>query len=273
VFNVADQMPGGGAGCKKHWYTAVICFILRLVTLPITLTFVGEAWNNARDGDYHDAMDGNGELSMGDLVLVRGRWVFDAGHRGHNEIHAVRTIQKIPEPPESTSPATPPIPAPGSPPSQFDAFYRIWCELAAQAPPDHAPGERPAGMTPAQSQTYDNQQRPENRFRVHPDFDGCAPAQPSITAVDPDEVNRKQGGDVPITIVGSGFAPGATVALHGPTVVVQGVTVQSATRIVATARVVGDTPTGPRDLTVRNPDGSSAFRAHALVIFDHPVIR
>ncbi len=272
VFNVVDQMPGGGAGCKKHWYTSVLCFIARLLSLPFTLGFVAEAWAKARDGDYHDAMEGNGDLAIGDLVLVRGRWVFDAGHKGHNEIHAVSTIQKIPEPPDPANPKTPASPPPGSPPAAFDGFYRVWCELADLAPPDHAPGQRPAGMTPEQTKTYDNQQRPENRYRVHPDLDGCASrSQPAITSVEPNDINRERG-DATITITGTGFAPGATVALHGPDVVVQGATVQASTRIVATARVRNDTPTGPRDLTVRNPDGSSASRKGALVISDRPII-
>ena len=106
VHNVAGQMPGGGSGCKKHWYTAIGCAILRIIFFPFTTTFVTEAWLKARDGDYHDALTGNGDLSIGDLVVVKGRWVFDAGHKGHNEIHAVETIQKIPDSKEH--PAEPP---------------------------------------------------------------------------------------------------------------------------------------------------------------------
>ena len=151
VFNVVDQMPGGGAGCKKHWYTSVLCFLARLLSLPFTLAFVAEAWAKARDGNYHDAMEGNGELKIGDLVLVRGRWTFDAGHKGHNEIHAVSTIQKIPD----VDPKRPASPPPGSPATDIDNFYRVWCELADQAPPDHEPGQRPADMTPAQTQTFE----------------------------------------------------------------------------------------------------------------------
>jgi len=273
VFNVVDQMPGGGAGCKKHWYTAILCFIARVLSLPFTLAFVAEAWAKARDGNYHDAMEGNGELAIGDLVLVRGRWVFDAGHKGHNEVHAVRTIQKIPEPADPANPKAPGSPPPGSPPAEFDSFYRAWCDLADQAPPDHEPGQRPPGMTTEQTQTYDNQQRPENHFRIHPDIDGCRPkTRLSIASVEPSRVNRELG-DVVMTILGTGFAPGSIVELHGPDIVVQGSTVQSATRMVATARVHTDTPTGPRDLTVRNPDGTSASKTGAVVIHDEPIIR
>jgi hypothetical protein len=268
VFNVVDQMPGGGAGCKKHWYTSILCFIARLLTLPFTLAFVAEAWAKARDGDYHDAMEGNGELKIGDLVLVRGRWVFDAGHKGHNEIHAVLSIQKIPET-DPTMPATPP---PGSPPADFDKFYRVWCDLADQAPPDHAPGQRPPDMTPPQAETYDNQQRPDNQYQIHPVVDGCASrSQPTIRTVEPNQINR-QLGDTEISIIGSNFVHGATASLHGPDVTVEGATVQSSTRIVATLRIRSDTPVGPRDLKVRNPSGSSASSPGAVVIFDKPIL-
>ena len=168
VYNVADQMPGGGAGCKKNWFTSVVCFVLRTLFFPITTAFVAEAWAKARDGNYHDAMVGNGDLHLGDLVLVTGRWVFDAGHQGNNEIHAVATIQKIPDSPEH--PAEPP-PAAGT--SAFERFYKDWCGLSGEVPPDHAPGERPPAMTTAQAVIYDAQQRAENGYTVHPVVDGC----------------------------------------------------------------------------------------------------
>jgi IPT/TIG domain len=200
---------------------------------------------------------------------VRGRWTFDAGHKGHNEIHAVLTIQKIPE----TDPTRPASPPPGAPQSDVDNFYRVWCDLADPAPPDHKPGQRPAGMTPEQTRTFDNQEAPENKYRIHPDIDGCiSRLQPSIRSVEPSQINRELG-DSELTITGSNFVQGATVTLHGPDVVVDGATVQSSSRIVATARIRPDTPTGPRDLMVSNPDGSSASIPGAVIVFDQPIIR
>jgi hypothetical protein len=127
-------------------------------------------------------------------------------------------------------------------------------------------------MTPAQTQTFDNQQRPENGYRIHPDIDGCSSRlQPSIHSVEPSQINREFG-DAQIVITGSNFVHGATISLQGPDVLVSGATVQSSSRIVATARIRKDSPTGPRDLTIRNPDGASTSSHGAIVIFDEPII-
>lgn len=51
----------------------------------------------ATDGSGHieaaDENDGTG----GDYVVITGRWSYDSGHAGWNEIHPVLTLQKIPE--------------------------------------------------------------------------------------------------------------------------------------------------------------------------------
>ena len=127
-------------------------------------------------------------------------------------------------------------------------------------------------MTPPQAETYDNQQRPDNQYQIHPLVDGCASrSQPTIRTVEPNQLNR-QLGDAEISIIGSNFVHGATASLHGPDVTVEGATVQSSTRIVATLRIRSDTPVGPRDLKVRNPSGSSASSPGAVVIFDKPIL-
>ena len=263
VYNVVNQMPGGGSGCKKHWYTAIACFILRTIFLPFTLGFVAEAWAKARDGNYHDAMAGNGDLNTGDLVLVAGRWVFDAGHKGHNEIHAVDTIQKIPEPAN--------VPPPGSTPTVVDTFYKTWRDLAGEVPPDHAPGQRPQAMTPAQTAVYDNQQKPENRYTVHPLLDGCAPAgHLAVERIEPSSIERP--GDYQLTIWGQGFMPGATALIDGGGVQVTSTTVQSAQRIVVSASLDNSAATGARSVTVQNPNGEKAMCDRCLTVTGGPII-
>lgn len=267
VFNVADQLPGSGAGCRKHWYTALACFLLRVLFAPFTNAFVAEAWSKARDGDYHDALEGNGDLSIGDLVLVQGRWTFDAGHIGWNEIHAVRTIQKIPEPPGPEGP-----PPPGSPPEAFERFYKVWCGLAGEVPLSTPFGQGHPEMTPEQTAVHDNLLKPENHYMFHPDVDGCARKGPVVEKVEPNEVGKRHG-DRDIVIAGSGFALGATVAVTSPDVTVRATTVQSTTRIVLTLGVGDDTPVGHRDVVVTNPDGEAGSCSGCLVIVDEPIIR
>lgn len=267
VFNVADQLPGSGAGCRKHWYTAIACFLLRVLFAPFTNAFVAEAWAKARDGDYHDALEGNGDLSVGDLVLVQGRWTFDAGHIGWNEIHAVRTIQKIPEPPGPAGP-----PPPGSPPEAFERFYKVWCGLASEVPLSAPFGQGRPEMTPRQTAVHDNLLKPENHYMFHPDVDGCARQGPVVEKVEPNEVGKRHG-DRDVVIAGRGFALGATVAVTGPDVIVRATTVQSTTRIVVTLGLGDDTPVGHRDVVVTNPDGEAGPCSGCLVIVDEPIIR
>ena len=267
IFNVADQMPGGGSGCKKNWFTSFVCFVLRTIFFPVTTAFVAEAWAKARDGDYHDAIEGNGDLKLGDLVVVKGRWVFDAGHEGSNEIHAVSTIQKVPD--SVDQPAEPP---PGAGGTAFDAFYRDWCGLSSEVPPDHEPGARPPDMTATQTAIYDAQQRPENGYTIHPDVDGCLPrGAPVVRAVEPAQFAPGDR-DQDVVVLGSGFAAGAQVTVRGPDIPVSAVTVRSATEIAATLALTSATPTGRRDVTVTNPDGGTASCAGCLTISGAPII-
>jgi hypothetical protein len=260
-------MPGGGSGCKKHWYTAIACAILRYIFFPVTTSFVTEAWLKARDGDYHDALTGSGDLSIGDLVVVKGRWVFDAGHKGHNEIHAVDTIQKIPD-----SEDHPAEPAASASPDQFEHFYKDWCGLSSEVPPDHDPGQPPSGMTTAQTIVYDNQQKPENKYVFHPVVDGCVPRHPpAIRGIEPQSLQRSEG-DHDVVVSGSGFAVGASVAVRGPDVAVTNVVHKSDLELVVTLALKHDTPTGPRTVVVTNPNGDSASCAGCLEITDTPIL-
>jgi hypothetical protein len=143
---------------------SVVCFIAQAVSLPFTLGPAIAAWFLASDGNPDDARtDPNGgELKIGDILVVTGRWVYDAGHTGWNELHPVKTIQKI-DPDPAAAPA--------------DVVKR-WCDLLAPVPP---PDATPATMTPAQLATALAQQQPANQWTLHPAVDGCQgsiPPQP-----------------------------------------------------------------------------------------------
>ncbi|HVR97473.1 MAG TPA: hypothetical protein VMW27_12720 [Thermoanaerobaculia bacterium] len=175
VLDVASLDCGGG-------FLGFLCDLLNILIsiflgLPLLIAAI-VAWASADDGALSDAYDGaSGELRWGDPIVVRGRWSYDGGHSGYNEIHAVRTVQK-------TFP----------PPQDCDA----WCGELSKVPPSPPPERDPAGapstppppppvggppppigqppMNARQKETWDAQQRDENRWVYHPAIDGCVPA-------------------------------------------------------------------------------------------------
>ncbi|MEP7110228.1 MAG: hypothetical protein ABI760_19690, partial [Ferruginibacter sp.] len=94
-----------------------------------------------------------------DQVIVRGRWTYDGGHSGYNEVHATRTIQKVFYVPQN--------------PVEFEKFRQQWCDRMSEIPHVELNGLKP--LTPPAQATYDNQQQPENQWTLHPDVDGCTP--------------------------------------------------------------------------------------------------
>lgn len=138
---------------------------------PILVVALTIAWLAARDGDADDARSAEGlpgELKAGNIVVVTGRWVYDAGHEGWNELHPVTSIKKIGESFNDTR--LPPI-------GNGEEFVRRQCVLMAPVPPPDrdGPGAKPKAMTPAQEETWENQRQPEHRWNLHPSVDGCAP--------------------------------------------------------------------------------------------------
>jgi hypothetical protein len=134
---------------------AVVCAAVQLVLLPVTLVGLVVAWFNATDGNPDDARtDPNGgELTIGDIIAVTGRWSYDAAHTGWNELHPVKTIQKV-------DPDT----------ALGGDLASVWCALLSSVPP---PGATPGTMTPAQSTTWQAQRQPANQWQLHPAVDGC----------------------------------------------------------------------------------------------------
>jgi hypothetical protein len=150
----------GGSWCKKNWFFRALCVILQTIFSPFALAALAVAWAAAQDGSPADALQGGGTISNKDWLIVRGRWTYDGGHSGWNEVHATRTVQKVFNVPNT--------------PAEFESFRERWCQRMSEVPHVDSPGVRP--LEPGEQTAYDNQQRPENRWRLHPDLDGCEPA-------------------------------------------------------------------------------------------------
>jgi hypothetical protein len=140
-----------------------VCAIVGAALSPIIAAAIAVAWATADDGTPDPARldPESGTLDLGDCIVVTGRWIYDAGHGGYNEIHAVRTIQKIPDSCDWAG---------------FEALHARWCQRVEEVPPRPAdPVKKPHGMTPAQEAVYTSQVQPENRWFLHPLIDGCEP--------------------------------------------------------------------------------------------------
>jgi hypothetical protein len=161
LLAVLDNIPPGlGAFCEVPIIGPIACAIVSALLAPIVFAALIIAWAAAEGGDPADA--GAGTVEVGELLVLTGRWTYDAGHSGWNELHALKTIQKIPEPMVSWS--------------GFEDFHKRWCAEASKAPPTpEEPGGKPTGMTPEQEGVWDAQQQPENDWELHPDLDGCDP--------------------------------------------------------------------------------------------------
>jgi hypothetical protein len=86
-------------------------------------------------------VDENGQAIGADVVYVQGSWVFDTLHERWNEIHPIKVCCKMPED------------------CPDDVILRV----------RH-------GFQVAQAQeTITNQARPEHKWQIHPDLDGCVP--------------------------------------------------------------------------------------------------
>src|SRR6266540_2543924 len=71
----------------------MICNVIMVLLWPLVLAALAIAWAKAAEGT---PPPGSGTIQRGSSLVVRGRWVYDAGHSGYNEIHAVHSIQQIP---------------------------------------------------------------------------------------------------------------------------------------------------------------------------------
>jgi subtilisin family serine protease len=93
------------------------------------------------------------------------------------------------------------------------------------------------------------------------------PVPLTLAAVAPTSGTR--GTTLDLVLSGSGFGPGATVAL-GPDVTVLGVTVGSSSQLVARISIAAAAALGPRDVTVALPDGQSRTLTGGFAILPPP---
>jgi hypothetical protein len=158
--------PIVGAICSIPLIGWVVCLIAAAIWLAITAAAVAIAWAATHNGDINDVYDpAAGELTAadattgegGDVILVSGDWVYDAGHSGWNEIHPIRHVQKL----------TPEVDARfrgmgKADPMLVEAFKTevldVWCF--------HVGESRDPLVIAAQ-------QEPENQWHIHPLIDGC----------------------------------------------------------------------------------------------------
>jgi hypothetical protein len=164
MLDAIEAFSFGGKWCKSNWFTRALCTVLQTVFAPLALIAAGIAWAAAKDGDDSDALVGGGHVTNKDWVVVRGRWAYDGGHSGWCEVHATRTVQKVSSTDVPTDEAG------------FRAYQKRWCERLSEVPHVDEPGVHP--LTPDQQAVADNQRAPEYQWILHPDIDGCEPADP-----------------------------------------------------------------------------------------------
>lgn len=161
------SFPGGPA----LWLA--LAFVLALFAALLNLLF------NTEPGPEVDPTAGNpldvdpslGNLMKGDVIVLRGGWIFDSGHKGWNEIHPVRHGQKIGFLADEqtwkdfsyTDPETGRVFALQTE-DDFVIFRAHWCEAL-----DDARDAVDGG----------NRENPEHDWGIHPTVDGCL-AQPPV---------------------------------------------------------------------------------------------
>lgn len=105
-----------------------------------------------------------GTMARGDIVVVKGDWVYDSLHPGWNEIHAVHDCQIIdhidlPDSDALKDPNVPQTPWPlGLQPSEVFNTLDFWCKSMGDA---------------GGAETGGSRQNPQNDWVIHPIIDGC----------------------------------------------------------------------------------------------------
>jgi hypothetical protein len=98
-----------------------------------------------------------------------------------------------------------------------------------------------------------------------------ASAAPTVTSTSPS--SRGQGAaSQNITISGTNFASGATASFSGTGITVNSTTFVSASQVTANITIASNATTGPRDVTVTNPDAGTGTGAGSFTVNAAPTV-
>jgi hypothetical protein len=170
------EFEGRGIEDALSWAQVVLALLIAALLVPppfnaivlILLWFVSvlglaeTLWKPWTPGDPRDVNPNLGSLQEGNLVLVRGDWVYDSLHDGWNEIHAIHDCQII------SNELVPlnglwPVDSHGhdlNDPAAVQAAVDDWCDALADAT-----GAEDGG----------NRDDPMHDWVIHPLIDGCTP--------------------------------------------------------------------------------------------------
>jgi hypothetical protein len=164
-----SEFEGSGIRNLLAWAHVVLALLIALLLVPypfnviilwllaVISVFAGTTalFDPLNPGDPQDVDPNLGTLKNGDLVVLKGDWVYDSLHDGWNEIHAIHACQRIGEidpaadwPPELSTTAA------------VEQLLKEWCGSIADAEDAEDGGSR---------------DDPANQWEVHPVIDGCRP--------------------------------------------------------------------------------------------------
>lgn len=155
MLEAIEDFPFGSSFCKKNFLFKMICKVVGALLFPILLVRLAAAWASNTAGSTDPALIGGGTISPKDQVIVRGSWVYDAGHSGWNEVHAVRIVQKVDNVPRD--------------PTAFADFLSRWCRSLSEVP-TVATG---VSVPPSPGEIGTRTLPPQDQWTHHPAVDGC----------------------------------------------------------------------------------------------------
>ena len=177
--------------CAIPVFGWIACAILSVIAAVIALVGIANALSDEGKPSVFDPATGKTTSDLHpqqDILFVKGTWVFDTAHEGWNEIHPIKDCQLVAKASwlradvvdwdaaiasylvsigrwqwDATDPLhLKPIKVDGPPkPPDWTAWVKEWCDSVESG---------------SNALTIDNQARPENKWEVHPEVDGCRPA-------------------------------------------------------------------------------------------------